>query len=74
MMKDINWTGTFCFIIAGLCFALHIDPYEKYAFAFFLIGHFLSLLNAKNKQIHSLIVRYYFFIIIDCIGIYRWWA
>lgn len=72
-LKDLNWLGTACFIIAGLCFALRIDPYEKYAFIFFLFGHSLCLINAKKKDIHSLIVRYYFFVVIDCIGIYRWW-
>lgn len=68
----INWSATGFYITAGLCFALRIEPYENFAFIFFLIGHSLSFVNGYRKRIHSLTIRYIFFICIDFIGIYRY--
>ncbi len=68
----LNWIGTLNFIVAGLLIATNIEPYAKYAFIFFLIGHTFCLVNAIKKSINSLTIRYCFFIVIDGIGIYNW--
>lgn len=68
----LNWGATIFYIFGGCCFASKIDPFENFAFLFFLIGHTLSFINGWIKNIHSLTVRYIFFIVIDIIGIYRY--
>lgn len=70
----LNWIGTVNFIVAATLIATKIEPYDKYAFVFFLLGHGSCLLNAFNKNIYSLKVRYIFFCIIDAVGIYNWFS
>ena len=70
----LNWIGTANFLVAGSLIAFKVEPYEKYAFIFFLIGHFSCLLNSYVKNINSLKIRYIFFCVIDGIGIYNWFS
>jgi hypothetical protein len=70
----LNWLGTVNFLIAGSLIATNIEPYTKYAFIFFLIGHGLCLINAYCKNITSLKLRYSFFCVIDSYGIYNWFT
>jgi hypothetical protein len=68
----LNWIGTVNFLVAGTLIAINVEPYSKYAFIFFLLGHGSCLINAYNKAIFSLKIRYIFFCVIDIIGIYNW--
>ena len=70
----LNWIGTANFLVAGSLIATNAAPYTKYAFIFFLIGHALCLINAKNKNITSLKLRYLFLCVIDAYGIYNWFT
>jgi hypothetical protein len=70
----LNWLGTANFLVAGSLIATNVEPYTKYAFIFFLIGHGLCLINAYCKNIASLKIRYAFFCIIDSYGIYNWFT
>ena len=70
----LNWIGTANFLVAGSLIATNVEPYTKYAFIFFLIGHGSCLINAYNKNIASLKIRYIFFCIIDSYGIYNWFS
>ena len=70
----LNWIGTLNFLVAGSLIALKLEPYSKYAFIFFLLGHGSCLINAVNKNITSLKVRYAFFCVIDSIGVYNWFT
>lgn len=70
----LNWIGTVNFLVAGTLIATKIEPYDKYAFIFFLLGHSFCLINAYKKDIVSLKIRYIFFCIIDTVGIYTWFS
>ena len=70
----LNWIGTTNFLIVGTLIATRVETYDKYAFLFFLAGHFSCLINAYKKDINSLKIRYIFFCIIDCVGIYNWFS
>ena len=70
-VDNLKWISTTLFLMAGLMLSLNLGI-SKIGFILFFIGHVI-LVNAfwKSKD-WSMITQNGFFIIIDSIGIYRW--
>jgi len=71
MMDTLKWISTTLFLSAGLILSLNL-PFSKVGFILFLIGHITLLGVFLRHKDWPMIVQNGFFIIIDLIGIYRW--
>ena len=70
--KTLKWLSTILFVAAGLLLSLNIPELGKWGFIMFLIGHSsLSYIFWKESD-RPLLIQNAFFILIDLIGIYRW--
>lgn len=67
----MKWIATILFLTAGTLLSLNIEI-SRFGFFFFAIGHvILTYYFAKLKD-YAMITQNSFFLIIDGIGIYRW--
>lgn len=70
-MNSFKWLATILFLSAGLLISLNIEI-SRFGFICFLAGHIiLSLVFFKNRD-YPMIVQNLAFIVIDVIGIYKW--
>jgi hypothetical protein len=68
----LKWSSTALFIAAGLLLALNIPDTSKYGFLLFLTGHVVLLHAFIKAKDTPMITQNAFFLIIDLIGIYKW--
>ena len=67
----MKWLATFLFLTAGTMLSLNIEI-SRFGFLFFFAGHvLLSYYFAKHRD-YAMLTQNAFFLIIDSIGIYRW--
>jgi len=70
-INNLKWISTLLFLMAGLMLSLNLGI-SKIGFIFFLIGHVLLVSAFWRTRDWSMITQNGFFILIDLIGIYRW--
>jgi hypothetical protein len=70
-MTVLKWLSTTLFLCAGLILALNL-PFSKVGFILFFIGHIVLLGVFVRARDWPMITQNGFFILIDLIGIYRW--
>jgi hypothetical protein len=67
-----KWTGTLLFLTAALLLSSNIEM-SKYGYIIFLFGHLiLSYFFWFRVRDTAMFTHNFFFILIDCWGIYRW--
>jgi hypothetical protein len=67
-----KWTGTLLFLTAALLLSSNIEM-SKYGYIIFLFGHLiLSYFFWFRVRDNAMFTHNFFFILIDCWGIYRW--
>ena len=69
----MKWIATTLFIFSGLLLSLNLDI-SKFGFLTFFIGHIILMCYFLKFKDWAMIVQNGFFIIIDLIGIYRWFV
>jgi hypothetical protein len=71
MIQALKWIATAMFLTAGTLLSLNI-AISKIGFVLFFFGHILLFLLFIKIRDKPMIVQNGFFIIIDSMGIYRW--
>jgi hypothetical protein len=66
-----KWIATFLFLTAGTLLSLNLEV-SKVGFLFFLVGHVMLTVVFFKQRDWSMLVQNAFFLVIDMIGIYRW--
>ena len=67
----MKWIATILFLTAGTLLSLNIEI-SRIGFLFFLTGHVLLTYYFLKLKDYAMITQNAFFLIIDAIGIYRW--
>lgn len=67
----IKWIATALFLFAGTVLALNIEI-SKYGFLCFYAGHILLAYYFLKQRDWALVTQNAFFLVIDSIGIVRW--
>lgn len=66
-----KWLSTFLFLSAGTLLSLNIEI-SRFGFPLFLTGHIILTYFFLKKKDWPMLTQNGFFLLIDCIGIYRW--
>ena len=66
-----KWIATLLFWFAGTVLALNVDI-SRWGFVAFLIAHLLLVVVFTKVKDYPMLLQNAFFIIVDCIGIFRW--
>lgn len=66
-----KWISTALFIFSGAVLAFNV-PFSKWGFVTFLIAHLLLVVVFSKEKDYPMLMQNGFFIIVDVIGIYRW--
>lgn len=67
----MKWIATILFLTAGTLLSLNIEI-SRFGFFCFITGHtLLTYYFMKNKD-YAMLTQNVFFLMIDAIGIYRW--
>jgi hypothetical protein len=72
MIQALKWIATAMFLTAGTLLSLNI-AISKIGFILFFSGHIILFFLFLKLKDNPMIVQNGFFILIDAIGIYRWW-
>ena len=72
MIQALKWIATAMFLTAGTLLSLNI-AISKIGFILFFTGHIILFFLFLKLKDNPMIVQNGFFILIDSIGIYRWW-
>jgi hypothetical protein len=72
MIQALKWIATAMFLTAGTLLSLNI-VISKIGFILFFTGHIILFFLFLRLKDNPMIVQNGFFIVIDAIGIYRWW-
>lgn len=72
MIQALKWIATAMFLTAGTLLSLNI-AISKIGFILFFTGHIILFFLFLRLKDNPMIVQNGFFILIDAIGIYRWW-
>tara|TARA_Y100000385_G_scaffold261507_1_gene292303 strand:- start:321 stop:542 length:222 start_codon:yes stop_codon:yes gene_type:complete len=72
MIQALKWIATAMFLTAGTLLSLNI-AISKIGFILFFTGHIILFFLFLRLKDNPMIVQNGFFILIDSIGIYRWW-
>lgn len=67
----MKWLATALFLSAGTLLSLNIEI-SRFGFLLFLTGHVLLTYYFVKFKDYAMVTQNAFFIIIDMIGIYRW--
>ncbi len=67
-----GWLGTITGIAGGILIAINSPEYSKFGFIFFLISAISWLIQGWKSQDLPLVLLNCVFIVIDIIGIYKW--
>lgn len=67
----MKWIATGLFLSAGTLLSLNFEI-SRFGFLLFLIGHVLLTLVFMKQKDWAMVTQNGFFILIDCLGIYRW--
>ena len=70
-MVLFKWLATVLFIFSGTVLALNIDI-SRWGFVTFAIAHILLVVVFTKLKDYPMLLQNAFFIIVDAIGIYRW--
>lgn len=70
-INNLKWVATLLFLMAGLMLSLNVGV-SKIGFLLFFVGHAMLLNVFWRERDWSMITQNGFFIVIDSIGIYRW--
>jgi hypothetical protein len=71
MIQNLKWIATAMFLTAGTLLSLNIEA-SKIGFLLFFSGHIILFFLFLRLRDKPMIVQNGFFMIIDVIGIYRW--
>lgn len=71
-LATFGWLGTFTGIIGGTLIALNLPDYSKFGFIFFLMSAVSWLVQGYKNKDYPLIILNCVFIVIDILGVYRW--
>ncbi len=71
-LLTFGWLGTVTGITGGILIAINMLEYSKFGFIFFLISATSWLIQGWKNQDFPLVLLNCVFIIIDIIGIYKW--
>jgi hypothetical protein len=66
-----KWIATVLFIFSGGVLALNIDI-SRWGFVTFFVAHILLVVVFNRIKDYPMLLQNAFFIIVDVIGIYRW--
>jgi hypothetical protein len=67
----VKWLATALFLSAGTLLSLNIEI-SRFGFLLFLTGHVLLTYYFVKFKDYAMVTQNAFFIIIDMLGIYRW--
>lgn len=67
----MKWLATALFLSAGTLLSLNIEI-SRFGFLLFLTGHVLLTYYFVKFKDYAMVTQNAFFIIIDMLGIYRW--
>ena len=71
-MNTLKWFATISFLVAGILLSLNIDV-SKVGFFLFLFGHILLIFVFVKNWDAPMLFQNVAFLVIDVIGIVRWW-
>jgi hypothetical protein len=69
----VKWLATILFLTAGTLLSLNIEI-SRFGFFFFLTGHIILTYYFIKYRDWAMVVQNGFFLFIDALGIYRWFA